>query len=110
MDMVAATGKGGVPAPENQVRGVKIQGMKRDHDRANLAHAVLGCLAIFVLWPLNVILAGFIKRIGVHVGMSIFIVVFLISAFALGIAASGEYNRVSLPYPFSYKNTYTDEI
>jgi hypothetical protein len=96
MDMVAATGKGEVPPPQASLEGVVLQGgMTRDHDRANLAHAVMGCLALFVLWPINVILAGFFKKIGIHIGMSIFIVVFLISSYGLGISTSGQFNRVS---------------
>jgi hypothetical protein len=98
MDMKAATGKGGVPAASEAMGGVEMVGsMKKDHDRANLAHAVLGSLALFVLWPLNVVLAGFFRRIGIHVGMSVGILVFLVIAYGLGISTSGEYNRVSLP-------------
>lgn len=96
MNMVAATGNGGVPEPSTVASGVEMKGgMTRDHDRANLAHAVLGCLAIFVFWPLNVIFAGFFKRIQIHLGISIFIMVFLVAAYGLGIATSSEYNRVS---------------
>jgi hypothetical protein len=95
MDMKAATGKGGVPAASEAMGGVEmVGGMTRDHDRANLAHAVLGSLALFVLWPLNVVLAGFFRRIGIHVGMSVGILVFLVISYALGIWTSGEYNRV----------------
>jgi hypothetical protein len=97
MDMVAATGKGEVPTPSAELKGVElVGGMKRDHDRKNLAHAVLGCLALFVFWPLNVVVAGFFKRIGIHVGVSIFILAFLVSSYALGIATSAQYNRVSV--------------
>ncbi|KAF2792989.1 iron reductase domain protein [Melanomma pulvis-pyrius CBS 109.77] len=94
MNMKAATGKGGVPAASSAMSGVEmIGGLTRDHDRANLAHAVLGSLALFVLWPLNLVLAGFLRKIGIHVGMSVFILVFLVIAYALGISTSHEYNR-----------------
>ncbi|KAF2179372.1 iron reductase domain protein [Zopfia rhizophila CBS 207.26] len=94
MNMVAATGKGEVPAPSSALSGVEIKGgMTRDHDRANLAHAVIGCLALFIFWPLNVLLAGFFKKMKLHIGMSVFIMIFLIVAYALGIYTSGEYNR-----------------
>ncbi|KAF2264199.1 CBD9-like protein [Lojkania enalia] len=93
MNMVTATGKGGVPAPSKADNGVERKtDMKRDHDRASLAHAILGCLAIFVFWPLNVILAGFFTRIKIHIGLSIFIVVFLVTSYGLGISTSYEYN------------------
>ncbi|KAF2134777.1 iron reductase domain protein [Dothidotthia symphoricarpi CBS 119687] len=94
MDMVAATGTGGVPTKSNAMNGVKLQGdMTRDHDRSNLAHAIIGCLALFVLWPLNIIFAGFFKNIKIHVGVSIVMLAFLIVAYALGIHTSYEYNR-----------------
>ncbi|KAF2014590.1 iron reductase domain protein [Aaosphaeria arxii CBS 175.79] len=94
MDMVAATGASGVPEPSAALNGVSLEeGMTKDHDRANRAHAIMGCLAIFILWPLNIFAAGFIKRIGVHVGLSVFIVIFLVASYALGIATSSEYNR-----------------
>ncbi|ORY12964.1 hypothetical protein BCR34DRAFT_600259 [Clohesyomyces aquaticus] len=94
MDMQAATGKSEVPGASQALAGVTFDGeMTRDHDRMNLAHAVLGCLALFVLWPLNVVCAGFLKKIGIHIGISVFILVFLIISYALGIATSGEFNR-----------------
>ena len=100
MDLVAATGNGSVPAPNAGLRGVVIDGdMTRDHDRANLAHAIMGCLAIFLFWPINVIAAGFFKRIKIHIVISIMTMVFLVISYALGISMSGEYNRVSFPSP-----------
>lgn len=96
MDMVAATGTGGVPGRTNAMSGVTLDGsMVKDHDRANLAHAVIGCLALFVIWPLNVLFAGFIKNIKVHVVVSVIIMMFLTVAYALGIHTSGQFNRVS---------------
>jgi hypothetical protein len=96
MDMVAATGTGGVPGKTNAMSGVSMEGpMVKDHDRANLAHAVIGCLALFVIWPLNVLFAGFIKNIKVHVVVSVIIMMFLTVAYALGIHTSGQFNRVS---------------
>lgn len=95
MNMVEATGKGGVPAASAALNGVEMKGdIVRDHDRANLAHAVMGCLALFVLWPLNVLFAGFLRNIRIHVWMSVFILVFLVISYALGISTSAEYNRV----------------
>lgn len=94
MNMVTATGKGGAPAASTALGGVEmIGGLTKDRDGANLVHAVLGSLALFVLWPLNVVLAGFFRRIGIHVAMSIGILAFLVIAYALGISMSGEYNR-----------------
>jgi hypothetical protein len=111
MDMSAATGNSSVPEPSAAASGVQVLGgMTKDQDRKNLAHAVVGCLALFVLWPLNVLLAGFLKRIGVHVGVSVFILVFLVVSYGLGIATSGEYNRVSFLIPshplFYISDTY----
>ncbi|KAH7112882.1 hypothetical protein B0J11DRAFT_542169 [Dendryphion nanum] len=96
MDMLAATGAPIELFPQRIETGVERVGdLKRDHDRANVAHTIMGCLALFVLWPLNVILAGFFKRISIHIGMSILIVVFLIVSYALGIATSHQFNRSS---------------
>ncbi|KAF1957845.1 CBD9-like protein [Byssothecium circinans] len=99
MDMRQATstsgnGKGEVPSPSSSLSGVALQGeMHRDHDRKNLAHAILGCLALFVLWPINVLIAGFLRNIKIHVGFSVGIMVFLVISYALGIATSGQFNR-----------------
>jgi hypothetical protein len=96
MDMVAATGAGGVPANSSAMNGVTLGGaMVRDHDRANLAHAIIGCIALFIIWPLNVLFAGFFKNIRIHIGVSVVIMSFLIVAYALGISTSTQFNRVS---------------
>lgn len=95
MDLRAATGAGAVPTKNSASAGVKMIGsMTRDHDRKNLAHAIVGCLALFLLWPLNVIFAGFFKNIKIHVVVSVLILSFLIIAYGLGIATSSQYNRV----------------
>ncbi|PVH99160.1 iron reductase domain protein [Periconia macrospinosa] len=94
MNMREATGKGGVPAPSSQSSGVSSESpLVRDRDSKSLAHAIMGCLAIFVLWPINIILAGFLRNIKIHIGFSTFIMVCLIMSYALGIATSGQYNR-----------------
>jgi uncharacterized membrane protein len=69
--------------------------MTRDHDRANLAHAVIGCLALFILWPLNMLIVCLFKNIKVHVILSVIIMIFLIVSYTLGGITSAEYNRVS---------------
>jgi hypothetical protein len=97
MDMLAATGTGGVPAKSSAVNGVVRGSLTSDHDRANLAHAVIGCLALFVMWPLNLIFAGFFKTIKIHIVLSMIIMVFLVVSYALGGVTSMEYNRVSPP-------------
>lgn len=101
MDLLAATGTGGVPAKSSAFAGVKMIGsMTRDHDRKNLAHAIVGCLALFLLWPLNVLFAGFFKNIKIHVVVSVSILAFLITAYGLGIATSSQYNRVCSCFAF----------
>jgi hypothetical protein len=101
MDMLAATGAGGVPANTTAMNGVTLEGgLVRDHDRANLAHAIIGCIALFVIWPLNVLFAGFFKNIKIHIGVSVVIMAFLVVAYALGISTSAQFNRVGIPsYP-----------
>jgi len=96
MDMTAATGAGGVPAPSSALNGVgAMTDMVRDYDRANLAHTVMGCLAIFLLWPLNVFIVAFFKNIKIHLVLSVLIMVFLLVSFVLGGLTSSQYNRVS---------------
>ncbi len=96
MDMVAATGMGGVPAEYDQLQNAKPVGsMVKDSDSKNLAHAIMGCIALFVFWPLNIILAGYFKNIKIHLYVSVVLMVFLVISYALGIATSPEYNRVS---------------
>jgi hypothetical protein len=100
MDMTAATGIGGIPVKSSASSGVQMQGdMKKDCDRKNLAHVILGCLLLFVIWPLNVIIAGFLRDIRIHIGFSIVMVVCLGIAYGFGIATSNQYNRVSFLHP-----------
>ncbi|EOA84535.1 uncharacterized protein SETTUDRAFT_20077 [Exserohilum turcica Et28A] len=94
MNMLTATGPGGVPASSSAMNGVAIEGsMVRDHDRANLAHAVFGCLAVLIFWPMNVLAVTLFKNIKIHVVFSVLIMVLLIVSFALGGVISGQYNR-----------------
>ncbi|KAJ4374771.1 hypothetical protein N0V83_001847 [Neocucurbitaria cava] len=94
MDMVAATGTGRVPSQSSAISGVTMVGeMVKDHDRASFAHAVVGCLALFVVWPLNVLVAGFFKNIKIHVGVSVLVMALLIVAYALGGVASAQFIR-----------------
>jgi len=96
MDMVGATGSGAIPEKSNVMKGVELQGeMVRDHDRVNLAHAIIGCIALFIIWPLNVLIAGFFKNIRIHIGVTVVIMSFLVVAYALGISTSSQFNRVS---------------
>jgi MFS superfamily sulfate permease-like transporter len=89
------------------MNGVSMVGdMTRDHDRANLAHAIVGCIALFVLWPLNVIFAGFFKSIKIHIVFSMILMVFLVVSYALGGVTSAEYNRVS-PIPITVSHWIT---
>lgn len=96
MDMTAATGTGGVPLKSSANAGVQEKdGMVKDSDRKTLAHAILGCLILFVVWPLNVLIAGFLRDIRIHVGFSVVMVLSFGVAYGLGISTSNQYNRVS---------------
>jgi hypothetical protein len=106
MDMTAATGTGGVPLKSSANAGVQEEGgMTKDTDRKTLAHAVLGCLVLFVVWPLNVLIAGFLRNIRIHVGFSIAMVLSLGVAYGLGISTSNQYNRVSTSHATSERST-----
>ena len=98
MDMTAATGRGGVPLKSNASNGVQMQGgLVKDTDRKTLAHALVGCFVVFVLWPLNVLIAGFMKNIRIHVGCSLALIICLGVAYGVGIATSNQFNRVGPP-------------
>lgn len=97
MDLRAASGVSGVPEPSTKSKGVTLLGgMTKDKDRANRAHAVMGCMVLFILWPINTLVHGFIRRTSIHLYVSIFLVVFLVCSYGLGIATSAQYNRVSI--------------
>jgi hypothetical protein len=102
MNMAQAVGKGQVPEMEFVSKGVRIDyPLIKDYDSANWAHAVLGAVAIFVLWPLNVAAAGFLKKRGVRVGVSVLLLATLVFSYGLGMSVSYQYKRVSLPIPLS---------
>ncbi|KAJ4992850.1 integral membrane protein [Stagonosporopsis vannaccii] len=93
MDLTAATGVGGVPFKSTASRGVVMGGAKGDTDRKAMAHALLGCLVLFVVWPVNVLVAGFIRRRRFHVASSITVILSLGIVYGLGISTSYQYNR-----------------
>lgn len=93
MDMTAAIGAGGVPAATSASKNITAGEMIKDSDPTRIAHAIIGCVALFVIWPLNILIAGFFKNIRIHVVLSVVIVVFLIVAYSLGISTSTQYNR-----------------
>jgi len=96
MDMVHATGEGGVPGPSTTMNGTALVGnLVMDGDKASIIHAILFSFAILIMFPFNVILVGFFKTTKLHVWFSGLIMIFVITGFALGIYVSGEYNRVS---------------
>jgi len=96
MDMLAATGSGGVPAQTRTQNGVAMapQSMTRDRDGKKMAHAVLGCVAVFVLWPVSMLVAGLLGDGRVHWAVGGLILVCLAISYALGGVTSGEYNHV----------------
>ncbi|KAL1650537.1 hypothetical protein SLS61_006003 [Didymella pomorum] len=94
MDLTAATGTGGVPLRSSANAGVQEEDvMTKDTDRKTLAHAILGCLVLFVVWPLNVLIAGFLRNIRIHISFSIVMVLSLGVTYGLGISTSTQYNR-----------------
>lgn len=67
--------------------------MIKDHDRGRITHAILGCIALFIIWPLNMLIVALFKNIRLHITLSVMIMLFLIVAYSLGINTSLEYNR-----------------
>lgn len=95
MDMLAATGPGGVPAQTSVQSGVAMapQSTTRDHDGKKMAHAALGCAALFVLWPVKLLVAGFLKNEKTHWAAGGGFLVCLGISYLLGGLTSGEYNH-----------------
>jgi hypothetical protein len=95
MDLQAATGQAGGLGP-SEARGTEILGPAvRDGDRVGVTHAVVGCVGVLGLWPLNVVARGFAGRSwagGVVAGV---LGACLGVAYALGVKMSGSYVRVS---------------
>lgn len=102
MDLTAATGVGGVPLKSSEKRGVQMGAMKAETDRKALAHALLGCLVLFVVWPANILVAAMIRRTRFRVVSAIAVVVCLGIVYGLGISTSYQYNRVSRPTLFPH--------
>lgn len=107
MDMTTATGAGGVPFNSSALSGVEMVGsMQKDADVKTFAHALLGCVVLFAVWPINQLIAGFLKNIRIHVVFSLALIVCLGVVYGLGIATSNQYNRVSPPPPSSNPSTH----
>ena len=96
MDLHAATGKRGVFGP-SAARGTEVVEREvRDGDRVGVAHAVFGCVVVLVVWPLNVVVRGFVGRTWAGGVVAGFLGACLGVAYALGINMSGSYVRVSV--------------
>ncbi|KAF2272367.1 uncharacterized protein EI97DRAFT_212487 [Westerdykella ornata] len=99
MDLVAATGVGGVPeGNQKEMRGVRMLDGdfgRKDHDGKKVAHAVLGCLAIFVVWPVNVAVGAWVRRRRgwVHGVVSAVLVGMLAASYGVGGVVGGQFNR-----------------
>jgi hypothetical protein len=95
MDLRAATGMLGTLGP-SEARGTEILGgAVKDGNRAGVAHAVVGCVGVLGVWPLNVVVRGFVGRTWAGGAVAGVLGASLGVAYALGIKISGSYVRVS---------------
>jgi hypothetical protein len=98
MDMVQASGAGGVPEASNTTSGAALAGsLVKDGDKASTAHGVLMALVALVMIPFDVIIIGLFKWPRLHVFTSILVLFLVLVAMGLGIYVSTEYNRVGRP-------------
>ncbi|KAF2803237.1 CBD9-like protein [Mytilinidion resinicola] len=95
MNMVQASGAGGVPEPSTVMNGAQLVGAEKEDNgnQATVAHAILIAFAILVMTPINVVLVGLFKTFNLHIWFSVLVMMFIIAGFGLGISISGEYNR-----------------
>lgn len=95
MDMVQATGAGGVPDASTTMSGAALAGPQvSDGDKASPGHGFLMALVALVLIPFDVIIIGLFNWPKLHIltsSLSLFVV---LTATGLGIYVSTEFNRV----------------
>lgn len=98
MNMVQATGAGGVPLASNITSGATLLGsLVKDGDKASRAHGFLMALVALVIIPLDAIIIGLFKWPMLHVFTGSFVLFLVLTAMGLGIYVSTEYNRVRRP-------------
>jgi hypothetical protein len=95
MDMVQASGPGGVPEASNTTSGAALAGpLVKDGDKASTIHGVLMALVALVMIPFDVIIIGLFKWPKLHIFTSSLVLFLVLVAMSLGIYVSTEYNRV----------------
>ncbi|OBT88244.1 hypothetical protein VE02_02776 [Pseudogymnoascus sp. 03VT05] len=94
MNMVQATGLGGVPLASNITSGATLLGsLVKDGDKASKAHGFLMALVALVIIPFDVIIIGLFKWPMLHVFTGSLVLFLVLTAMGLGIYVSTEYNR-----------------
>jgi hypothetical protein len=97
MDMVQATGVGGVPANAGAMSGVTLVGGPiSDGDKSSIIHGVLMVFSTLILYPFGVILIGAFKSVRIHAINSCFLLFLALVGLGLGIYVSTEYNRACI--------------
>ncbi len=95
MDMVQATGPGGVPVASTTTSGAALAGgIINDGDKASIIHGVLMAFCALILIPLDVIIVGLFRWTRVHMFSSGLLLFLILTGLGLGIYVSTEYNRV----------------
>jgi hypothetical protein len=102
MDMVQASGPGGVPEASNTTSGATLSGpLVTDGDKASKAHGFLMALVALVMIPFDVIIIGLLKWRKLHIFISSLTLFLVLIAMSLGIYVSTEYIRVRGPLQIS---------
>jgi hypothetical protein len=96
MDMVQATGPGGVPVASTTTSGAALAGPRvNDGDKASTGHGFLMALVALILIPFDAIIIGLFKWPKLHIFTSSLTLFLVLTAMGLGIYVSTEFNRVS---------------
>ncbi|KAK0621663.1 hypothetical protein B0T17DRAFT_299328 [Bombardia bombarda] len=92
MDMVKATGIGGIGTPQNITNGaVLLGGIAGDHDKAATAHGIIFAIATLAVAPFDTLVAGIRRWPTLHMITSTIYFALVIGAFIPGIIVSTEY-------------------
>lgn len=95
MDMVQATGVGGVPASTSVISGTVLVGSETvGSDQASAIHGYLMAFATLVLGPLTMILVDLLHKPRPVIITSIFFALVALVGLAVGVFDSLLYNRV----------------
>ena len=100
LDMVAATGAGGIPSDTNVQTGVSHENDQGGHGPGSALHALFMCGTFIVLFPAGYLFLRIFERVWIHIALQSFGLFVTLLGAASGIALSIKNNIVSLSDSF----------